>query len=352
MKLLTAAEMRELDRRTIEEVGLPGVVLMENAGPRRRRPGAATASPPLLRGRSWCWPARGTTAGTAIVIARWLRQYGWQARTVVLAAADGIGGDAAHQPAGPARQRRRDRLRPGRGASRRWLWRRAAEVRLLVDALLGTGLSAEVRGLYARAIDWINASGRPVVAVDIPSGIDAGTGAVLGRAVRADLTITFGGAKVGQAVYPGAEHVGKLAVVDIGIPVALAGIRGGPASPGRCRRSGRPAGAAPGGRAQGDLRPPAGDCGVGRQDRGGGHGGGRRAARRRRPGDRRLPGLHPGSAGGQVDGGDDRSAAGAGDALSLRRCRRSKPSGRERRRWPSAPAWDRRMRRSLLSAVW
>jgi NAD(P)H-hydrate epimerase len=89
-----------------------------------------------------------------------------------------------------------------------------------VDALLGTGLNAPVKGLYAKAIELLGDLGRPVLAVDIPSGLCADTGAVLGRAVRADLTVTFGLMKAGLVLEPG-EHVGEVSLVDIGIPPSL-----------------------------------------------------------------------------------------------------------------------------------
>ena len=76
-------------------------------------------------------------------------------------------------------------------------------------------------GIYREAIDLINASGRPVLAVDIPSGIHGTTGRVLGMAVRASTTVTFAFAKLGHVLYPGTEHTGRLVVADIGIPLEL-----------------------------------------------------------------------------------------------------------------------------------
>jgi NAD(P)H-hydrate epimerase len=93
--------------------------------------------------------------------------------------------------------------------------------RLFVDALLGTGLSSDVSGLYARVIEAVGAQKAPVVAVDIASGIDASTGRVLGCALRAHSTCTFGLPKYGHLLYPGAAHTGKLIVIDIGIPQRL-----------------------------------------------------------------------------------------------------------------------------------
>ena len=219
MKLLTAAEMRELDRRTIEEIGIPGAVLMENAGRGAAeilcRRYAALAPGPVL-----VLAGKGNNGGDGYVIARWLRQWGWQAKTIVLASVEQIGGDAGGNLHALLQCGGEVVFAPDETALGEAL---AAQTgaRLLVDALLGTGLASPVQGLYARVIDWIGATGVPVLAVDIPSGIDASTGALLGRAVSADCTVTFGAAKVGTAVHPGAAHAGEVVVVDIGIPAHL-----------------------------------------------------------------------------------------------------------------------------------
>jgi NAD(P)H-hydrate epimerase len=92
---------------------------------------------------------------------------------------------------------------------------------IVVDALFGTGLTKALSGIYEDAVRLVNSCGAPVIAVDIPSGVDATTGKVPGEAVKADITVTFGAAKTGQFLYPGAEHVGELLVTDIGIPSEL-----------------------------------------------------------------------------------------------------------------------------------
>src|SRR5262249_17609845 len=91
---------------------------------------------------------------------------------------------------------------------------------ILVDALLGTGLSSVVTGIYGEAIDLINSAGKPVIAVDIPSGLHADTGAILGRAIRATLTITCGLPKLGLYIGAGIDQAGAIRIVDIGIPPA------------------------------------------------------------------------------------------------------------------------------------
>lgn len=220
MKLLTAAEMRELDRRTIEEIGIPGLVLMENAGRAAadlivRRFAALQPGPVLVLA------GKGNNGGDGYVIARHLINAGWRVRTVVLAPAGLITGDAAVNLEILRRMGGEAVFAPD-GESLGRALSQTAGTRIIVDALFGTGLGSEVRGHYARGVEWINAAGRPVVAVDIPSGVGATDGRILGCAVRADLTVTFAAAKVGHVVYPGAGLIGELAVADIGIPAVLA----------------------------------------------------------------------------------------------------------------------------------
>jgi NAD(P)H-hydrate epimerase len=92
---------------------------------------------------------------------------------------------------------------------------------ILVDGIFGTGLDAEVRGYYREVIDHLNTLQRPVVAIDIPSGLDADTGKPLGTAIRASLTITFGLPKIGHLIPPGLDYVGEVKIIDIGIPKRL-----------------------------------------------------------------------------------------------------------------------------------
>jgi NAD(P)H-hydrate epimerase len=219
MKLLTADEMRELDRRAIEEIGIPGVVLMENAGR-----GAAEL---LCRRFASLWPGpvlilagKGNNGGDGYVIARHLLNRGWRVRTVVLTDEARVSGDAAINLRALQRSGGELAFAPDDGRLSRVL-RQNRDARLVIDALFGTGLASELVGHNASAIDWVNAAGLPVLAVDIPSGVDATSGRILGRGVRADLTVTFALPKLGHALYPGAGLCGDLEVVDIGIPTSL-----------------------------------------------------------------------------------------------------------------------------------
>jgi NAD(P)H-hydrate epimerase len=219
MKLLTAEEMRELDRQAIEEYKLPGVVLMENAG-------QATADQIEERFTD-LWPGpvliaagKGNNGGDGYVIARHLLNRGWDVSVLVLAAEEAICGDARINLDVLTRSFAEIYFAEDGDALFSVLDVVDAPA-LIVDALFGTGLVSEVKGLYADVINWINGTDVPVVAVDVPSGVDATTGRLHGPVVYADLTVTFAEAKVGHVLQPAADSVGDLLVVDIGIPVQL-----------------------------------------------------------------------------------------------------------------------------------
>lgn len=214
MKIVTAETMLKIERITMDVCGIPGRVLMETAG----RACAEVLNAEFGTGRAKTVvvvAGKGNNGGDGYVIARCLRRKGWDVFVYVLAAPTDIGGDAALNLAlldplivtfCPAS----GDLLPCADIFRN------ADV--IVDALFGIGLRNEVSGAYAEAIEMINSCRRPVVAVDIPSGVDASSGRILGTAVKADVTVTFGFAKVGHVLYPGRELAGKLITADIGIP--------------------------------------------------------------------------------------------------------------------------------------
>ncbi len=226
MILVTAQEMAELDRRTIEEVGIPGAVLMENAA-RGALAFFERVIPDLIHRRVVVLAGTGNNAGDGFVIARLLHGKGTWVRVVCLRPADRLRGDALLN----YRILENIGVRPAHwdesaDFSSQFSLIREADV--IIDALLGTGLSSPVQGLYRDVIEAVNALEKPVLAVDVPSGLDASTGKVLGAALRAIATATFGLPKVGQRIGQGDALVGALQVVDIGIPdcvVASAGIQ-------------------------------------------------------------------------------------------------------------------------------
>jgi NAD(P)H-hydrate epimerase len=215
--VLTAKEMREADRYTIEETGLPGVVLMENAGAavaaviRDRYPGAQ---------KIVVFCGKGNNGGDGFVVARRLLA---RSPLVVLAAARGdVEGDArVHLDA---------YVRGGgslieAGAAEDWrsLVPGLARADLVVDAVLGTGLAKKPEGVLADAIGAIRHladGGVPVVSVDLPSGVPSDGGEISWPAVQAAVTVTFVAPKQGHILSPGCDHTGELIVADIGISEA------------------------------------------------------------------------------------------------------------------------------------
>jgi ADP-dependent NAD(P)H-hydrate dehydratase / NAD(P)H-hydrate epimerase len=218
--VFTAAEMRALDRRAITELGITGAVLMENAG----RGAAdeivahATQQGVAIRGLPVTVVCgTGNNGGDGFVVARVLVRRGAGVEVFLVGRAEAVKGDAAEKlEALRAARVRLDEVVDATDLPR--LERRLERSRLAVDALLGTGLHGPATGLIAQAIECLNASGVPVVALDLPSGLSADTGTAAGPVVRAALTATFAGLKRGLLQEPGRMLAGDVRVVPIGIP--------------------------------------------------------------------------------------------------------------------------------------
>jgi len=216
MRLVNASEMKEMDRKAIQEFGIPGVVLMENAGR-----GAAQAFlghfSPEPGSRTMIVCGRGNNGGDGYVVARYLSEAGLKPLVLVLSQEEKISGEALINLRIIQQMGLDIRFLPDEQA---WQSCRTdlAHSHYIVDAILGTGLNSPVRGYYAGVIEDINKSGKPVMAIDIPSGLNADNGAIMGVAVRASLTVTFGLAKVGQVIFPGCDLVGRLVRINISIP--------------------------------------------------------------------------------------------------------------------------------------
>jgi NAD(P)H-hydrate epimerase len=213
MILLTAAQSRELDRLSQQRYGADSYLLMTNAGEAVARTIARRWPEAMARG-VLVVAGKGNNGGDGIVAARKLHQMGERVRVLLLARQSDLRGDAARAAA--------DFAALG-GAVMEVTDEHALEAAfrseppgVVADAIFGTGLNAEVSGLARRAIGAVNALDARVVAVDIASGVNSDTGAVMGAAVRANVTVTFGFAKYGHVSYPGAELCGCLEVAEIG----------------------------------------------------------------------------------------------------------------------------------------
>ena len=219
MKVATAEQMQELDRKAIEAYRIPGIVLMENAG-RGATEVISNTFPDLQKMKIAIVAGKGNNGGDGFVIARYLLNRRISVKVYLLADPKGLRGDAETNFQIFQRMKGEVISVPSSKDYQK-VKKELEKFDLLIDAIFGTGLDAEVRGYYREVIDHLNTLQKPIVAIDIPSGLDANTGKPFGTAVRASLTITFGLPKIGQVISPGLDYVGKLKLVDIGLPKKL-----------------------------------------------------------------------------------------------------------------------------------
>lgn len=217
MKVVSAKEMRELDRFTIEKIGIPGMVLMENAGKSTFHIIDRLFSDALsLHIAIFC--GKGNNGGDGFVIGRYLWNKGVPIKIYLVGEASDLQGDA---------KRNYDILK--KMGLDIYPIRKKSDLSpilksppdLVVDALLGTGISGVVYGFMKQVIDAINSLPCPVISVDVPSGLNSDSGTVEGPAVRANITVTMGLPKYCHVFYPARSHVGDLYIADIGIPKSL-----------------------------------------------------------------------------------------------------------------------------------
>ena len=207
--VLTPQEANELDRAT-QAAGTPADVLMERAG-------GAVAQAAIDRcggvygRRAVVVCGKGNNGGDGLVAARHLARRGMRVSVIAVEALDEL-----REPAASNAGRLGEQGLAGRAFSPAGLAAELARADVAIDAIFGTGFRGVPEDEWAAAIEGLNAGAAPVIAVDIPSGVDGTTGAVEGDAVQADLTVTFGAAKVGVVLLPGAERAGTVRVVDIG----------------------------------------------------------------------------------------------------------------------------------------
>src|SRR5512136_2099049 len=219
MKVATAEQMQELDRKAIETYRIPGIVLMENAG-RGATEAIAKAFPDLQKMKIAIIAGKGNNGGDGFVVARYLLNSGAHGKVYLLADPKALRGEAETNCQIFQRMKGEVISVPSSKDYQK-VKKELERFDLLIDAIFGTGLDAEVRGYYREVIDHLNTLQKPIVAIDIPSGLDADTGKPLGTAVHASLTITFGLPKIGHLISPGLDYVGEVKVIDIGIPKRL-----------------------------------------------------------------------------------------------------------------------------------
>lgn len=220
MKLVTAKEMKALDVQAQNDYAMPGILLMDNAAQAVAE--AVHEALTALEGeRVVIFCGGGNNGGDGLGAARWLQSYGVSVRAFVVGAAlDVVQGDAAMELAMFTKAGGRVEAL---STEDDWVLAElaASKADVLVDALLGTGFHGELEGDVLRACELLNKSEKYILAVDVPTGVNADNGAVSENAVRADHTVTMALVKTGLLLYPGREYCGDIELADISMPVKL-----------------------------------------------------------------------------------------------------------------------------------
>jgi NAD(P)H-hydrate epimerase len=210
VKLVTSDEMRQIDKSTIEQYGVPSLILMERAGlsvAQKVRELYKTGKIIVLCGK-------GNNGGDGLVVARILQNWGYRVKAFLLGEKVSLSPDCEVQYKIAKKFNVPIELKSAISSS-------ALHGAIIIDAIFGTGLNKPVGKNLVEIFNMANNSSSPVFSIDIASGISADTGEVLGAAIKADYTITFGLPKLGHILYPGADYSGKLFVEDIGFPPQL-----------------------------------------------------------------------------------------------------------------------------------
>ncbi len=212
MKLVTSSQMRNIDKKTIGGIGIPGLELMEKAGQ-----GVALAAKEMLgevkNKKVVIFCGRGNNGGDGFVVGRYLSEWGADIQFYPTAKKEEVSGDAktnlkkAEKMGLPITEVLKKEKIPSK-----------IEADLIVDALFGTGFSGEITDFTKDVVEMINSSGIRVISVDIPSGLHADTGQFTGACIKAERTVTMALPKIGHFFFPGREMSGKVSVVDIGVP--------------------------------------------------------------------------------------------------------------------------------------
>jgi hydroxyethylthiazole kinase-like uncharacterized protein yjeF len=219
MLVLTGSEMREADRHSIEDLGIPSLSLMENAGQAVAR-AMAQEIPDLRKRRVAVICGKGNNGGDGLVVLRFLASQGVSARAWLLCSFEDLSGDARHNLDAALEAKLPVVAAPDESS-----WHQAlsevSKANVIVDAIFGTGLTRPATGLLEQAIRDINELSAFKVAVDVPSGLSSDTGEIRGLSIEADLTVALAAPKVCHLVAPACLRSSRLEVVDIGIPKAV-----------------------------------------------------------------------------------------------------------------------------------
>jgi hydroxyethylthiazole kinase-like uncharacterized protein yjeF len=216
MKAVTPEQMNEIDKCAINEYGIPGILLMENASI------AVTLEAIDMMGGCkgkvvTVVSGRGNNGGDGFAAARLLHSRGVHVRAYLLGSFDGISGDALvnmtilNRIGIPIVELKSDKDIDMMACDMN-------QSQLIIDGIFGTGLNKEVTGIAGAVIDRMNTSGKAILSIDIPSGVDGKSGRIMGTCIKADRTVSFCMPKTGLLLNPGCEYAGRLVVADIGIP--------------------------------------------------------------------------------------------------------------------------------------
>ena len=226
MRVLNTEQMREADRRTIDDIGIPSIVLMENAG-RQAVAAMEAAYEDIATSRVAVMCGRGNNGGDGFVVARTLIQRGVDASVFLLGSVAEVRGDA--------RTNLEILGRIGMTVveitnAQEWElhFSELSEVDLIVDAILGTGFRGRLTGFLETVVADLNASGIPIVAIDLPSGLSADTAHLIGDCIDATMTVTLAAPKIPLVFPPADSHAGDLVIADIGIPMPIVDELDGP----------------------------------------------------------------------------------------------------------------------------
>ncbi len=218
MRYVDSKQMKEIDRRTIEEFGVPSIVLMENAGR-----GAAEIALDLLSGKEnrkvVCLCGKGNNGGDGFVCVRHLINSGVETDIFLIGEPSELKGDAKINY--DILKKMNAEIKIIIEQDFKLFQEKLKKYSLIIDAIFGIGLSGKVKDPYRSVINKLNNSGKEILAIDLPSGLDATKGSVTGGCIKAAKTVTFALPKTGFIKNKGPSHVGDLIIVDISVPGEL-----------------------------------------------------------------------------------------------------------------------------------